>query len=169
MPEMDGVEALKQIKALNENIEVLIMTGYANIDSLKELLFDYGARDYLLKPFNTVELNIAVQRALRNRELALKNSLVKEELENRILELERDFKEKTFRMNRPGTCIRLIALGALPGEIFHPLSRGLEAVYGLPVRSGDPLDLPPWAYLPRRRQYDSSQLLRFLGGKIPPP
>ena len=98
MPEMDGVEALKQIKALDENIEVLIMTGYADIGSLREIIFDYGARDYLSKPFDPNELKLAVRRALRYRELALKNSFVKKELENRILELERDFKEKTFRM-----------------------------------------------------------------------
>jgi len=98
MPEMDGVEALKQIKALDENIEVLIMTGHADIGSLREIIFDYGARDYLSKPFDPNELKLAVRRALRYRELALKNSFVKKELENRILELERDFKEKTFRM-----------------------------------------------------------------------
>ena len=98
MPEMDGVEALKQIKALDENIEVLIMTGYADLGSLREIIFDYGARDYLSKPFDPNELKLAVRRALRNRDLALKSSFVKKELENRILELERDFKEKTFRM-----------------------------------------------------------------------
>lgn len=98
MPKMDGVDALRQIKALDENIEVLIMTGYADIGSLRETIFDYGARDYLTKPFDSNELKLAVRRALRHRELALKNSFVKKELENRILELERDFKEKTFRM-----------------------------------------------------------------------
>ncbi len=77
MPEMDGVEALKQIKALDENIEVLIMTGHADIGSLREIIFDYGARDYLSKPFDPNELKLAVRRALRYRELALKTVLLR--------------------------------------------------------------------------------------------
>ncbi|MBU0734937.1 MAG: response regulator, partial [Proteobacteria bacterium] len=98
MPVMDGVAALKRIREIDKTIEILMITGYADLGSLKESLFDYGAFDYLLKPFHIVELRFAIRRALRNRELGLKSSLVKEELENRILELERDFKEKTFRL-----------------------------------------------------------------------
>ena len=98
MPQMDGVEVLKRIKEIDKTIEVLMITGNAELDSLRQIVFKYGALDYLLKPFDIVELKITVQRALRNRELVLKSSFVKEELENRILELERDFKEKTFRL-----------------------------------------------------------------------
>jgi len=98
MPQMDGVEALKGIKEIDKTIEVLMITGHAELDSLSQIIFKYGALDYLLKPFNIVELKLTVQIALRNRDLVLKNSLVKEELENHILELKRDFKEKTFRL-----------------------------------------------------------------------
>ena len=98
MPVMDGVEALKRIKEIDKTVEILTITEYADPGSLREILFDCGALDYLLKPFNIVELKLAVQRALRNRELVLKSSFVKKELENRILELERDFKEKTFML-----------------------------------------------------------------------
>ena len=98
MPEMDGVEALKRIKEMDQTIAVLMITGHAELDSLREVIFDYGVFDYLLKPFFNTEIKLTVKRALHNRELALKNTFLENELENRILELERDFKEKTFSL-----------------------------------------------------------------------
>ncbi len=98
MPEMDGVEALRQIKVLDPTIEVLMITGKSNVHLLRKVLFEYGAYDYLLKPFDMVELKLTVQRALHVRKLAQQSSHVMEEMKNRIVELENDFKEKTFRL-----------------------------------------------------------------------
>lgn len=98
MPQMSGAEALKRIKAIDNTIGALIITGHTELGLLKETLFDHGALDYLLKPFDMVELKLTIRRALHNRELVLRNDFVKKELENRILELERAFKEKTFRL-----------------------------------------------------------------------
>jgi len=112
MAEMDGVEALKRIKAFNKTIEVLMITGHADLESLREILFDYGAFDYLLKPFDAIELKLTVQMALQNRELILKNGLLKDELANRILELEAHFKEKTFRLRESQVKYRNIVEGS---------------------------------------------------------
>ncbi len=98
MPKMGGLEALKEIKAIDEYTEVLIITGNAEFESLNEILFDYGAVDYLIKPFDMAELKLTVKRALHNRELSLKNTNENKELRARIEELEQDFKEKTFRL-----------------------------------------------------------------------
>jgi two-component system, sporulation sensor kinase A len=100
MPEMGGVEALKQIKRFDETIEVLMITGHARLESLRQILFDHGAFDYLLKPFDPVDLKLAVRRALRNREIILKSHLVKGELERRIGELEHELKERTFSQRK---------------------------------------------------------------------
>lgn len=98
MPRMGGLEAIKEIKAIDEHTEVLIITGNAELGSLNEALFDYGAVDYLIKPFDLVELKLTVKRALHNRDLMLRNTHENEELRNRIMELEQDFREKTFRL-----------------------------------------------------------------------
>ena len=98
MPEMDGVEALKQIKAMDPAIEILMITGKANIHVLKKVLFEYGAYDYLLKPFDMVELKLTIERALHGKKLAQKSSYAMEEMQNRITELEKDFKKKTFQL-----------------------------------------------------------------------
>ena len=98
MPKMGGVEALKQIKAIDRHIEAIMITGNIELGGLKEVFFRYGAVDYLIKPFDMVELKLTVQRALNNREQTLRNTFVLKELKSRIVELERDFKEKTFRL-----------------------------------------------------------------------
>ena len=55
MPKMGGVESLKEIKAIDQNTEVLIITGNAELNGLEKVFFDYGAVDYLLKPFDMTD------------------------------------------------------------------------------------------------------------------
>ena len=97
MPIMDGIEALKRIKKIDSTVEVLIMTGYADIETLRQSLIDYGAFDYLLKPLKIKREEIcnAVRSALLKRDHALKDDFLEKELNNRILQLEKDFEEKT--------------------------------------------------------------------------
>jgi PAS domain S-box-containing protein len=100
MPDMDGVEALKQIKAIDETIEVLMITGNAQLESLREILFKHGAYDYLLKPFDAVEIKLAVRRALRNREFFLKGNVVRDDMPARIREMERQSRERIFNLRQ---------------------------------------------------------------------
>ncbi|MDM8552690.1 response regulator [Desulfobacterales bacterium HSG2] len=68
MPEMDGLELMKHLKASDENIEVIVLTGFATLDNAVRALRDGGASDYLLKPLENIEdLFIAVNRALEKR------------------------------------------------------------------------------------------------------
>ena len=89
MPIMDGIEALKRIKKIDSTVEVLIMTGYADIETLRQSLIDYGAFDYLLKPLKIKREEIcnAVRKALLKRDHALKDDFIEKELNNRILQL----------------------------------------------------------------------------------
>lgn len=51
LPDKDGLEALKEVKALNRNLPVVMITGYKEAEKVIEA-FRYGALDCLLKPFN---------------------------------------------------------------------------------------------------------------------
>jgi DNA-binding NtrC family response regulator len=55
MPGMSGIQALEQIKKNNPFIEVIILTGYASLDTAREIT-RLGAYDYLLKPYDLEEL-----------------------------------------------------------------------------------------------------------------
>jgi len=55
MPEMDGLEVTKAVKHLRPDIDVIVITGYASIDTAVETM-KFGAMDYVQKPFTEDEL-----------------------------------------------------------------------------------------------------------------
>mgnify|MGYP005836624425 CR=1 FL=1 len=67
MPEMSGVDVLAEIKKVDADIEVIIMTGYASVDTAKEIL-TRGAYDYMLKPYSIDELVEKIEAANERRQ-----------------------------------------------------------------------------------------------------
>ena len=67
MPDMDGITALKGIKAYNPAVPVVIMTAYSAVESAVEALKS-GAYDYLIKPFDYNRFQTALQKFVSRRE-----------------------------------------------------------------------------------------------------
>jgi CheY-like chemotaxis protein/glycine cleavage system H lipoate-binding protein len=67
MPEMDGVEVTKAVKHLRPDIDVVIITGYASVETAVETM-KYGAMDYVEKPFTDDELLAFVKKAVIKRQ-----------------------------------------------------------------------------------------------------
>ena len=70
MPEMDGVEVVKAAKHLRPDLDVIVITGYGTIESAVETM-QYGAADYVQKPFTEDELVALAARLLVRREARL--------------------------------------------------------------------------------------------------
>ncbi|MCM8841473.1 acetoacetate metabolism transcriptional regulator AtoC [Citrobacter cronae] len=68
MPEMDGIDALKVMRAQQPRIPVILMTAYAEVETAVEALRS-GAFDYVIKPFDLDELSMVIQRALQLQEM----------------------------------------------------------------------------------------------------
>jgi len=66
MPMMDGVEVCKSVKHLRPDIDVIIITGYASVETAVETM-KYGALDYVQKPFTEDELIEFVKKSLIKR------------------------------------------------------------------------------------------------------
>ena len=66
MPEMDGLEVTKAVKHLRPDIDVIVITGYASIDTAVETM-KYGAMDYVQKPFTEDELIAFFNKSLIRR------------------------------------------------------------------------------------------------------
>ncbi len=66
MPEMDGIEMLGRIKELHPALPVVIITGYATVETAVEAM-KRGAVDYILKPFPVEVIEETVKKVLRNR------------------------------------------------------------------------------------------------------
>ena len=69
MPRADGIEALKHIKQIDKDIEIILVTGFAALDTAIDAVKG-DACDYLTKPLEDIEdLTSAVQRALHKQKL----------------------------------------------------------------------------------------------------
>ncbi len=82
MPEMDGIEVLKAARDISPETEVLIITGYATIDTAVEAI-KLGAFDYLEKPVSPPQLLVATARALERKHLVDLTRRLRSELETR--------------------------------------------------------------------------------------
>jgi len=71
MPGMDGISVLKEIKKINPSIEVIMLTGHANVEVALEGM-ELGAFDYLMKPVDFDELLYKLQDAYKKRTLQQK-------------------------------------------------------------------------------------------------
>ena len=67
MPEMDGIDVTKAVKHLRPDIDVIVITGYASVESAVETM-KYGAMDYVQKPFTEDELLEFVDNSLIRRQ-----------------------------------------------------------------------------------------------------
>ncbi|MFC1669790.1 response regulator [Spirochaetota bacterium] len=64
---MDGIELLRRIKSYEEQIPVLLITGHGNVgDAIKAL--QYGASDFIRKPFDINEIATSVRMILRRKQ-----------------------------------------------------------------------------------------------------
>ncbi len=80
MPEMDGIELLERLKALDPEVLVIIMTAFSSVESAVAAL-RAGAHDYIVKPFVNDDVLKAVRNALRQKELLGENRSLRRELD----------------------------------------------------------------------------------------
>lgn len=79
MPNMSGIETLKEIRLLDPDVMVIIITGFGTLNSAIEAI-RYGVFDYIPKPFNVPEIMCIVEKSIQRRKL---NRKVKEMLGQR--------------------------------------------------------------------------------------
>ncbi len=87
MPVESGFEMIPQIKEINSDIAIIIMTAYSSIDSVVEAIRK-GAYDYIRKPINADELKHSIEKALERQKLHMENRSLFEDLQERIRRLE---------------------------------------------------------------------------------
>jgi DNA-binding NtrC family response regulator len=68
MPGIDGIEVLKRIRLVDDNLPVILITGHSNIRQSVEAMRD-GAYDYIVKPFDNAEITRITLRALSEGQL----------------------------------------------------------------------------------------------------
>ena len=82
MPDMSGLDLLKECRALDPEVAVIIMTAYGSIETAVSAMKE-GATDYLTKPLNLEELRLRIERVKRGHQLLRENTELREALQER--------------------------------------------------------------------------------------
>ena len=125
LPGRNGIDILRDITAINPTIVIVVITGYATIESAVEAM-KYGASDFLPKPFTPDELRLIVSRGMEKRELLIQTRKLQEE--NKRLR-ENFVSIITHEMRSPLVAVEQfleVLLGGICGELEEKQTEILE-------------------------------------------
>jgi two-component system, NtrC family, response regulator AtoC len=80
LSDMTGIDVLQKIKEENEQISIIMLTAYGNIENAVKAM-KMGAFDYVNKPAELEILQEIVKKACQNKQIRLENQVLKEEIE----------------------------------------------------------------------------------------
>ena len=83
MPELTGLDVLREARAANPHTNVIVMTAYSSVETAVEAM-RAGAFDYIAKPFKTDELVLAVGKAVTNTRLLEENEVLTDTLHKQV-------------------------------------------------------------------------------------
>jgi len=128
MPGLSGIEGLTEIRKLDTDVAVLILTGFGALETAQEAI-RRGANDYLRKPFDTQEMLTTVRQHAQRARLLRRQRETSAEL-RRINQLLLD---ELARQNH------MAQVGQKSAEFLHDLRSPLTAVLGYVELLGDEL------------------------------
>jgi PAS domain S-box-containing protein len=89
MPVMGGLEMMDQVRLLDPDVIMVVITGFATIETAVEAI-KHGGYDYIPKPFAPDQLLAVVNRGLEKRRLSLQAKRLVEERDQKLLEVSRE-------------------------------------------------------------------------------
>ncbi|OGL41071.1 MAG: Fis family transcriptional regulator [Candidatus Schekmanbacteria bacterium RBG_13_48_7] len=125
LPNINGVEVLREALTLYPEIVVIMITGFATVDSAVETL-KMGAFDYISKPFNAMELSIIVKKALEQKRLKTENRQLREELEKKYR--FDNIIGNSMKMQEVYSLVRKVAKGNSTVVIYGESGTGKELI-----------------------------------------
>ncbi len=87
MPGMDGMEVLEHLRKIDQDILVIVITGYATVETATEAM-KLGAYDFISKPFEPDQLRIVVNRALERIRLTQAAAKLEQERRRTLSDLD---------------------------------------------------------------------------------
>lgn len=130
MPEMTGTEFLEKILPDFPDVIKIILTGFTDIEAIKDGINRCGIYKYITKPWNFDEMKAVLDRAMESYQSALDSEEHIKDLEYSNQELEKRVAERTKELNDIND--RLISSIKYAGELQHsmlPSERFLERLF----------------------------------------
>jgi DNA-binding NtrC family response regulator len=138
MQDMDGIGLLDELKQIEKDVKVILITGEASIDSAIQAI-KLGAEDYFIKPLENIEILKVVERIYKNHSLSLQNEILKQELHRRDIP---EIIGKSSKMKQVISDIQLVAKSDMPIFVTGESGTGKElvaqAIHNLSHRSNEP-------------------------------
>jgi len=134
LPDGSGIDLLKTFRASDEDMGIILMTGYAEVDTAVEAV-RLGADDFLKKPFDLDELLLRVENVLKKRQMKQEHQELKRKLHG-------DHSSRSFIGQSPNVC-KLREVAGLLGDsdstvlITGESGTGKEVIANLLHQSGN--------------------------------
>jgi len=141
MPGMDGMEVLQEVKRINPEIDVVIITAYGTIETAVGAM-KAGAIDYITKPVEFDELLILVDRVSERRTLIKENELLRQELGEKGITTDRIIYQSPKMdalINMAGRVANSRATVLIQGESGTGKELLARLIHNLSSRSGKPI------------------------------
>lgn len=97
MPEPDGLALLRQIQKKDPFLPILMLTAFTDAETATQAMKE-GASDYLVKPHNTTQLSLRVERALERSQLLREKALAHRLLEQRVQEQTQKLRQQSQQL-----------------------------------------------------------------------
>ena len=131
LPDVNGIELLKAAKSINAFTEVIVITGYASLDSALTAM-EHDAFDYVVKPLNNVfDIRKKVRRALEKQAMAIENRALLDSLKAKNEALESALEDAKVLKSELIQSEKLAGIGTLAAGIAHEVSSPLFGILGL--------------------------------------
>ncbi len=102
LPDMSGLEVLREIKEIEEGVQVIIMTAHASISNAVQAL-QYGAFDYIQKPVHLNDLVKVLETAIKRRKILL-------DTRNVVAQLLKNNENKSDTLNKLSLIEKMMVL-----------------------------------------------------------
>lgn len=133
MPNIDGFQVLETLRAGDNEIPVLVLTGDSSAKNKRRALAA-GATEFLLKPYDISEVSMRIRNLLHAHFLRLEIQRHNEFLEDRVRERTRELETALSDLQKAQQRLvqqeRLSAFGEMAGGVVHDFSNVLMSVIG---------------------------------------
>jgi len=119
MPDLTGVDVLRELKEIDPNIECVMLTGYETIETARAAV-RYGAADYLNKPFDVFFVREVLDKCMKRRQAKLTTTESLRTLERTNEELGRELAQLS----------RAVEAGVLSAGVVHEMNNPLAIIAG---------------------------------------
>ena len=119
MPDLTGVDVLRELKEIDSSIECVMLTGYETIETARAAV-RYGAADYLNKPFDVFFVREVLDKCMKRRQEKLATEVSLRTLQQTNQDLGRELTQLN----------RAVAAGVLSAGVVHEMNNPLAIIAG---------------------------------------